>query len=197
VAIAGTNSTGMLGANKFHYDQVFDINATQELLYEEAVKPIVISVMEGFNGTVFAYGQTSSGKTHTMLGPNVMDEAERGMIPRMVSHIFEEIANAPQEMEFQVTVSMVEIYMEKVHDLINPSAQNLKIREEKGKGVFIENVTEIYVTEEGEVYQIMLQGSDNRSISATDMNARSSRSHTCFIVTVKQSNMKTFSSQTG
>lgn len=90
----------MLGANKFHYDQVFDINATQELLYEEAVKPIVISVMEGFNGTVFAYGQTSSGKTHTMLGPNVMDEAERGMIPRMVSHIFEEIANAPQEMEF-------------------------------------------------------------------------------------------------
>jgi len=187
----------MLGANKFHYDQVFDINATQELLYEEAVKPIVISVMEGFNGTVFAYGQTSSGKTHTMLGPNVMDEAERGMIPRMVSHIFEEIANAPQEMEFQVTVSMVEIYMEKVHDLINPSAQNLKIREEKGKGVFIENVTEIYVTEEGEVYQIMLQGSDNRSISATDMNARSSRSHTCFIVTVKQSNMKTFSSQTG
>ena len=197
MAIAGTNSTGMLGANKFHYDQVFDINATQELLYEEAVKPIVISVMGGFNGTVFAYGQTSSGKTHTMLGPNVMDEAERGMIPRMVSHIFEEIANAPQEMEFQVTVSMVEIYMEKVHDLINPSAQNLKIREEKGKGVFIENVTEIYVTEEGEVYQIMLQGSDNRSISATDMNARSSRSHTCFIVTVKQSNMKTFSSQTG
>ena len=58
-------------------------------------------------------------------------------------------------------------------------------------------MTEIYVTEEGEVYQIMLQGSDNRSISATDMNARSSRSHTCFIVTVKQSNLKTFSSQTG
>ena len=57
-----------------------------------------------------------------MLGPNITDEAERGMIPRMVSHIFEEIANAPPEMEFQVTVSMVEIYMEKVHDLINPSA---------------------------------------------------------------------------
>ena len=112
--------------------------------------------MEGFNGTVFAYGQTSSGKTHTMLGPNITDEAERGMIPRMVSHIFEEIANAPQEMEFEVKVSMVEIYMEKVHDLINPSAQNLKIREEKGKGVFIENVTEIYVSEEGEVYQIMV-----------------------------------------
>lgn len=57
-----------------------------------------------------------------MLGPNITDEAERGMIPRMVSHIFEEIANAGSEMEFQVKVSMVEIYMEKVHDLINPSA---------------------------------------------------------------------------
>jgi len=184
VKINGTNSTGALGAQKFNYDQVFDSNAPQGFIYEQAVKPIVISVMEGFNGTVFAYGQTSSGKTHTMLGPNITDEAERGMIPRMVSHIFEEISNAGSEMEFQVKVSMVEIYMEKVHDLINPSAQDLKIREEKGKGVYIENVTEIYVSEEGEVYQLMIQGSQNRSISATDMNARSSRSHTCFIVTV-------------
>ena len=80
-----------------------------------------MGVMEGFNGTVFAYGQTSSGKTHTMLGPNMADESERGMIPRMVSHIFEEIMNAPPEMEYQVKVSMIEIYMERVKDLINPS----------------------------------------------------------------------------
>lgn len=80
--------------------------------------------MEGINGTVFAYGQTSSGKTHTMLGPgdDFDDEDERGMIPRMVSHIFEEMALADQEIEFTVKVSMIEIYMEKVHDLINPSA---------------------------------------------------------------------------
>ena len=100
-------------------------------------------------------------------------------------------------MEFEVKVSMVEIYMEKVHDLINPSIQNLKIREEKGKGVYIENVTEIYVSDEGEVYEILVTGSQNRSISATDMNARSSRSHTCLIVTVQQSNKRTFSSKCG
>ena len=70
------------------------------------------------------------------------------MIPRMVSHIFEEIMNAPPEMEYQVKVSMIEIYMERVKDLINPSAQNLKIRELKGKGVYIENVTEVYVADE-------------------------------------------------
>jgi len=106
-------------------------------MYEQAVKPIVESVMDGFNGTVFAYGQTSSGKTHTMLGPNIIDEAERGMIPRMVSHIFSEIENAPPTQSFEVKVSYVEIYMEKVRDLMNPSAQDLKIRENKGKGIFI------------------------------------------------------------
>lgn len=75
---------------------VFDSNSAQAFIYEQAVKPIVEGVMEGFNGTVFAYGQTSSGKTHTMIGPgtDLTDEAERGMIPRMVSHIFEEMANA-------------------------------------------------------------------------------------------------------
>ena len=187
VLLKGTNSTASSGSSKFNYDQVFDSDSQQSLIYERAVKPIVEGVMEGFNGTVFAYGQTSSGKTHTMLGPgvgNFDDEAERGMIPRMVSHIFEEMAMADQDIEFTVKVSMIEIYMEKVHDLINPSAQNLKIREEKGKGVFIENVTEIYVSDEGEVYRLMIEGNQNRSIGATDMNARSSRSHTCFIVTV-------------
>ena len=187
-----------IGGNaKFNFDQVFNSNAPQALIYEQAVKPIVLGVMEGFNGTVFAYGQTSSGKTHTMLGPNITDEAERGMIPRMVDHIFQDIADAPTEMEFEVKVSMVEIYMEKVHDLINPSIQNLKIREEKGKGVYIENVTEIFVADVAEVYEILITGSENRSISATDMNARSSRSHTCLIVTVTQSNKRTYSSKTG
>ena len=147
--ILGTNSTGDRGANKFDYDRVFDVDSNQAQLYEHAVKPIVLAVMDGFNGTVFAYGQTSSGKTHTMLGPNVIDEENRGMIPRMVSHIFSEIHQAPEEIEFVVKVSYVEIYMERVRDLMNPSAHDLKIREHRGKGVYIENVTEHYVAEEG------------------------------------------------
>mmetsp|Transcript_42290 Transcript_42290/g.55713 ORF Transcript_42290/g.55713 Transcript_42290/m.55713 type:complete len:86 (-) Transcript_42290:504-761(-) len=85
-----------------------------------------------------------------MLGPNPFDEAERGVIPRMVSHIFGVIASAPEEMEFVVKVSYVEIYMERVRDLMNPSAHDLKIREDKkNRGIFIENVTEHYVAEEG------------------------------------------------
>ena len=74
------------------------------------------------------------------------------MIPRMVSHVFDNILSAPSEMEFEIKVSMVEIYMEKIRDLIDPTKTDLKIREEKSKGVFIENVTEFSVSEEGEVY---------------------------------------------
>ena len=153
--------------------------------------------MEGFNGTVFAYGQTSSGKTHTMLGSNIADPEHRGMIPRMVSHVFDEILSAPSEIEFEIKVSMIEIYMEKIRDLIEPSKTDLKIREERSKGVYIENVTEISVAEEGEVYQIMKLGNENRAIGCTDMNAQSSRSHSCFIVTIDQRNTRDFSSRTG
>ena len=89
----------------------------------------------------------------------------------MVSHVFDEILNAPQEMEYEIKVSMIEIYMEKIRDLIDPSKTDLKVREERNKGVFIENVTEFSVSEEGEVYQLMKIGNENRAIGCTDMNA--------------------------
>ena len=132
-----------------------------------------------------------------MYGYDFTDENARGMIPRMVSHLFDEIASAPQEIEFQVKVSMIEIYMEKIRDLLNPSQSDLKVREERGKGVFIVDVTETYVADEGEVYQLMKLGNENRSIGATDMNAQSSRSHSCFVVTVQQNNTVDFSQKSG
>ena len=98
--------------------------------------------MDGYNGTVFAYGQTSSGKTHTMLGPSIEDEEQRGMIPRMVSQVFSQILAAPNEIEFTVKVSMIEIYMEKIRDLLEPSKTDLKIREDKKRGIYIEDIME-------------------------------------------------------
>ena len=92
-----------------------------------------------------------------MLGPNIIDEASRGMIPRMVEHIFAEIESAPATMDFVVKVSYVEIYMERVRDLMNPSAHDLKIREDrKGRGIYIEGVTEFSIGDAGEVYEIMV-----------------------------------------
>ena len=75
-------------------------------------------MLEGFNGTVLAYGQTSSGKTHTMQGPSIEDPEKQGVIPRMVKTVFEKIENASEDLEFTVKISMIEIYMEKIKDLL-------------------------------------------------------------------------------
>ena len=93
--------------------------------------------MDGYNGTIFAYGQTSSGKTFTMTGPDVSDVENQGIIPRMVRTIFNRIETASENIEFTVKISMSEIYNERIKDLMDPSKDNLKIHEEKGKGVYI------------------------------------------------------------
>ena len=96
-------------------------------VYEKAVEPIVESVLDGYNGTIFAYGQTSSGKTHTMLGEDIESEEHRGIIPRMVKGIFAKISAAPEDIEFSMRVSFIEIYNEKIKDLLDPKKVNLKI----------------------------------------------------------------------
>jgi kinesin family protein 5 len=154
-------------------------------------------VLEGFNGTIFAYGQTSSGKTHTMQGPDIENLEMQGIIPRMVRTVFNQIETASENIEFTVKVSMVEIYCERVKDLLEPSKDNLKIHEEKSKGVYIADLTEEYVAEEYEVFEIMKIGTKNRSISATLMNDESSRSHSIFILTVTQNNLTELSCKTG
>ena len=154
-------------------------------------------MLEGFNGTVLAYGQTSSGKTHTMQGPSIEDPEKQGVIPRMVKTVFEKIENASEDLEFTVKISMIEIYMEKIKDLLDPAKTNLKIHEDKVKGIYIQDVTEMYVGDELEVYEIMATGNDNRAIGVTDMNKQSSRSHSCFILTISQRNNSDFSTKTG
>ena len=164
------------------------MSSTQKDVYDSAAKPIIDSVLEGFNGTIFAQGQTSSGKTHTMQGPDIESIEMQGIIPRMVRTVFNRIETASEAIEFSVKVSMVEIYMEKIRDLIDPSKDNLRIHEEKGKGVYMQDVEEIFIAEEKQVYELMHLGNSNRSVAATNMNAESSRSHSLFILTVTQNN---------
>lgn len=154
-------------------------------------------MLDGFNGTIFAYGQTSSGKTHTMQGPDIEDLEMQGIIPRMVRTVFARIETSGDHLEFTVKISMIEIYKEKIRDLLDPSKDNLQVHEEKSKGIYVADVTETYVSDEREVYQIMKLGQSNRSIAATNMNAESSRSHSIFILTVTQSNLEDMSCKTG
>jgi len=132
----------------FTFDRVFDMNSNQKEVYDAAAKPIIDSVLDGFNGTIFAYGQTSSGKTHTMQGPSIEDIELQGIIPRMVRTVFTRIETASEDIMFSVHVSMVEIYNERIKDLIDPSKDNLRIHEKQGKGVYLQDVSEIYI--EGE-----------------------------------------------
>lgn len=181
---------------KFSFDRIFDTQSTQQEVYEYSAKSIVESVLEGFNGTILAYGQTSSGKTHTMQG--VIEDLDlEGIIPRMIRHIFDHILNSSADLEFTVKVSMIEIYQEKLKDLIDVTRTNLNVREDKTKGLYIEDLSEHYVACEEEVLEIMKIGSDNRSIGATNMNEHSSRSHSIFIMTIHQNNIKDLSAKTG
>lgn len=173
----------------FVYDRVFGSESTQKEVYDYVAKPIINGVLRGFNGTVFAYGQTSSGKTHTMEGPDIEDEVQMGVIPRMVWSIFDGIDHAADYIEFVVKVAIVEIYNERIRDLLDPKKDNLKIHEDKARGVFIGEVTETYVGSEQEIFDMMKVGKYNRSVAETNLNEHSSRSHLIFMMTIEQKNL--------
>ena len=115
----------------------------------------------------------------------------------MVRTVFNMIENASEEMEFSVKVAMCEIYNEKIKDLFDPKKDNLKIHEEKSKGVYIQDITERWCNTENEIYALMKMGNTNRSVTATNMNAESSRSHSLFILTIVMNNTEDGSCKTG
>lgn len=163
----------------FTFDRVFPPSTTQAEIFANTVKPTVEGVLRGYNGCVLAYGQTGAGKSHTMMGPQLTGE-QRGMIPRMVEYLF-----AHKPADHKVTVGYMEIYNEKVRDLLGEGT-DLKLQENPGGGGFqVKGLTEISI-EHGasEVYAIMQRGDRQRSTAATYMNVNSSRSHSVFLVDV-------------
>jgi len=195
------------GVFKFSFDRIFNPEESQISIYECAGKPIVESInvfhwlkykgiLEGFNGTIFAYGQTGSGKTFTMNGELENPDLE-GLIPRIVKEIFDRINNGSPDIEYNVKVAMIEIYMEKIKDLIDTRRENLNIREDKGKGLYIEGLSETEVINAEEVYTCLKCGNENRSVACTKMNFNSSRSHSIFIITIKQKCLKTLVMKSG
>ena len=115
----------------------------------------------------------------------------------MVRTVFTRIENASEDIMFSVHVSMVEIYNERIKDLIDPSKDNVRIHEKSGKGVYLQDVSEIYIEGEQQIYDLMRLGNTNRAVSATNMNAESSRSHSIFILTVTQNNTADLSCKVG
>ena len=168
----------------FTYDYSFPEDCTQEEVYEATAAPIVSGVLEGYNGTIFAYGQTGTGKTYSMDGKPTGDQ--RGIMPRAFDHIFEYIAANSDSHEFLVTVTYVEIYNDQLRDLLSPNHdQALKIREDPAHGVQLKGVTVHKVKDVDEINGLLNYGKKNRVVRKTNMNAESSRSHSIFTIVVE------------
>jgi kinesin family protein 5 len=132
-----------------------------------------------------------------MGGADIDNKDSRGIIPRMISFIFDKIAKAEGDIEFTIKVSMVEIYMERIQDLIDRSKTDLRIHETDLKGVYIDSMTESFVQCEQQVLDFIKIGNENRETAFTNMNANSSRSHSIFIMTVEALNTRTLGRKTG
>ncbi|XP_057949192.1 kinesin-like protein KIN-5C [Malania oleifera] len=185
----------------FTFDKVFGPSAQQKDLYEQAVIPIVNEVLEGFNCTIFAYGQTGTGKTYTMegeckrskSGPNGELPPEAGVIPRAVQQIFETLES--QNAEYSVKVTFLELYNEEITDLLAPEElsrvslddkqkKQLPLMEDGKGGVLVRGLEEEIVTSASEIFTLLERGSAKRRTAETLLNKQSSRSHSLFSITI-------------
>ncbi|XP_031562629.1 kinesin heavy chain-like [Actinia tenebrosa] len=185
-----TTDTVIHSGRTFTFDRVFKPTSTQEKVYMEAAQAIVQDVLNGYNGTIFAYGQTSSGKTHTMEGV-IGDQRHQGIIPRIVQDIFNHIYNMDENLEFHIKVSYYEIYLDKIRDLLDVTKTNLAVHEDKNRVPFVKGATERFVSSPEEVMEIIDEGKANRHVAVTNMNEHSSRSHSIFLLHIKQENVET------
>ncbi|XP_038553741.1 kinesin heavy chain isoform X2 [Micropterus salmoides] len=190
IPIFQREDTVILGGKSYVFDQVFPTNTTQEQVYNTCAKQIVKDVLAGYNGTIFAYGQTSSGKTHTMEG-NLHDPEGMGIIPRISEDIFEHIFAMDENLEFHIKVSYFEIYMDKIRDLLDVTKTNLSVHEDKHRVPYVKGCTERFVTSPEEVMDVIDEGKANRHVAVTNMNEHSSRSHSIFLINIKQEHVET------
>ena len=175
----------------FTFDQVYDENSTQREIYENTAKPIVQSSLDGYNGTIFAYGQTGTGKSHTREGKDDPPDL-RGIIPNSCCHIFDEIAKSGSTTEFLVRSSYIEIYNEEIRDLLSKNPQNkLELKENPEKGVYVKGLTAFVVKGVKEILNVITVGKRNRTVGETLMNQDSSRSHAIFMITIESSTITT------
>ncbi|KAL2103506.1 hypothetical protein ACEWY4_000374 [Coilia grayii] len=172
----------------FTFDSVYDWNSKQVDLYDETFRPLVDSVLLGFNGTIFAYGQTGTGKTYTMEGVR-NDPERRGVIPNSFEHIFTHISRS-QNQQYLVRASYLEIYQEEIRDLLSKDqSRRLELKERPDTGVYVKDLSSFVTKSVREIEHVMNVGNQNRSVGATNMNEHSSRSHAIFVITIECSEM--------
>ncbi|CAB4320692.1 unnamed protein product [Prunus armeniaca] len=180
--------------SRFTFDHVACETVDQEMLFRMAGLPMVENCLSGYNSCMFAYGQTGSGKTYTMLGEiedlETKPSPHRGMTPRIFEFLFariqaEEEIRRDEKLKYNCKCSFLEIYNEQITDLLDPSSTNLLLREDVKKGVYVENLSEFEVCTVSDILRLLIQGSSNRKVAATNMNRESSRSHSVFTCVIE------------
>ena len=174
--------------HRFTFDSIFDMDSLQEDVYNITAKQAVQSVLEGYNSTIFCYGQTGTGKTYTMEGFTYESKnPNRGIIQRTIQDIFNFIETTSDEnTKFIIRCSFLQIYNENISDLLKSDKKNLQIREDKKKGIYVDLLSEWAVRSPLDLYALLRRGGGARTTSATYMNDVSSRSHAVFQITVEQ-----------
>ncbi|XP_053433233.1 kinesin-like protein KIF1B isoform X9 [Nycticebus coucang] len=160
--------------------------ASQNRVYNDIGKEMLLHAFEGYNVCIFAYGQTGAGKSYTMMGKQ--EESQAGIIPQLCEELFEKISdNCNEEMSYSVEVSYMEIYCERVRDLLNPKNKgNLRVREHPLLGPYVEDLSKLAVTSYTDIADLMDAGNKARTVAATNMNETSSRSHAVFTIVFTQ-----------
>ncbi|XP_050178613.1 kinesin-like protein KIF1B isoform X2 [Myiozetetes cayanensis] len=160
--------------------------ASQSRVYNDIGKEMLLHAFEGYNVCIFAYGQTGAGKSYTMMGKQ--EESQAGIIPQLCEELFEKINdNSNEEMSYSVEVSYMEIYCERVRDLLNPKNKgNLRVREHPLLGPYVEDLSKLAVTSYTDIADLMDAGNKARTVAATNMNETSSRSHAVFTIVFTQ-----------
>ncbi|XP_040286685.1 kinesin-like protein KIF1B isoform X5 [Bufo bufo] len=160
--------------------------ASQSRVYNDIGKEMLEHAFEGYNVCIFAYGQTGAGKSYTMMGKQ--EETQAGIIPQLCEELFEKInCNNTEEVSFSVEVSYMEIYCERVRDLLNPKTKgNLRVREHPLLGPYVEDLSKLAVTSYTDIADLMDAGNKARTVAATNMNETSSRSHAVFTIVFTQ-----------
>ena len=208
------NKNDKLQSGKYAMDKVFSEDVTQEEIFQEIGEPIIQSFIGGYNCTIFCYGQTGAGKTHTMMGPLdqlfEVSSPSHGLIPRIINYIFNEKEKVNniitggntdkcKNIKKYYKLCVMELYQESIIDLLakndpketkndkNDKANELKIKEDPKKGMFVQGITEIEVKNAKEAKDLILTGLKSRHVAATEMNAESSRSHLLFSIYVTTS----------
>ncbi|KAL3241326.1 tubulin-dependent ATPase KIP3 [Nakaseomyces bracarensis] len=171
---------------KFVFDKLFDEEATQREVYQSTTSSLLDSVLDGFNSTVFAYGATGCGKTYTVSGT----PENPGIIFQAMEELFQKMEDLKDIKNFQISLSFLEIYNERIRDLLNPetASQKLVIREDSDNKITVSNLSYHFPTTVQDVMDLVIKGNFNRTTSPTEANEVSSRSHAVLQIHILQSN---------